>query len=415
MITHDPRQAIEDLRNHLAAHDRHLVFLFGAGTSSAINIAPPPGAGQKLKHEPLIPGIDGLTNICAKAVSALGEKQATAWKTLDNQCTQAKLVPNVENVLSSVRLKIDAVGEGESLLGLDREQLSEIERTIRAAVGKTVCPAEATIPKQTPHDDFAAWVAKVSRLAPLELFTTNYDILFERAFEAARVPVFDGFVGTFHPFFYPECVDDDNLLPGPKWVRIWKLHGSVSWHLEGGDAKRRITRTQPTESGEMILPSHWKYDESRKQPYIAFMDRLSRLLNSEHALLISCGYSFGDQHINAMLYEALDNRSTGNVIALQFHNLSENDDLTLAAARRSNLTVLGPNGGVVSGKWGSWQLTQPVDQKTASFMDTAFDSNALPEDQGSPAAKAADLQGRMRLGDFNWFCRFLKEMGPDLQ
>jgi hypothetical protein len=48
-------------------------------------------------------------------------------------------------------------------------------------------------------------------------------------------------------------------------------------------------------------------------------------------------------------------------------------------------------------------------------MDTAFDSNALPEDEGSPAAKAADLEGSMRLGDFNWFCRFLKEMGPDLQ
>jgi hypothetical protein len=239
--------------------------------------------------------------------------------------------------------------------------------------------------------------------------------LFERAFEAARVPVFDGFVGTYHPFFYPECVDDDELLPGPKWVRLWKLHGSVSWHLEGGEANRRITRTQPTESGEMILPSHLKYVESRKQPYVAFMDRLSRILNSEHALLISCGYSFGDQHINAMLYEALDNRSTANVIALQFHVVSETDGLCVAAARRSNLTVLGPNGGVVSGKWGSWQLSQPVDNKTSSFMDSAFDSNALPEDKGSPAAKAADLEGRMRLGDFNWFCRFLREMGPALQ
>ncbi len=40
MITHDPRQVSEDLRNHLAMHDRRLSFLFGAGTSSAVNIAP---------------------------------------------------------------------------------------------------------------------------------------------------------------------------------------------------------------------------------------------------------------------------------------------------------------------------------------------------------------------------------------
>lgn len=161
----------------------------------------------------------------------------------------------------------------------------------------------------------------------------------------------------------------------------------------------------------MILPSHWKYDESRKQPYMAYMDRLSRTLNSEHALLITCGYSFSDEHINAILYGALDNRNTSNVIALQFQDMKENDGVIEAAVRRSNLTVIGPNGGVISGTWGFWQLTQPVDNRTYSFMDIGFDSNALPEEGGSPAAASADLMGRMRLGDFNWFCRFLDAMG----
>jgi hypothetical protein len=165
----------------------------------------------------------------------------------------------------------------------------------------------------------------------------------------------------------------------------------------------------------MILPSHWKYDESRKQPYMAYMDRLSRILNQEHALLITCGYSFGDQHINAILYGALDNRNTANVIALQFQDLNEGDKLIDAALQRSNLTVIGPNGGVVSGVWGLWQLTEAVENKTSSLMDCAFDSNALPEGESSPAAGSADLKGRMRLGDFNWFCRLLKGMGPDTQ
>ena len=415
MSNHDPRQVIEDIRNHLAAHDRRLAFLFGAGTSSAVNIAPPPSAGERRKHEPLIPGIDGLTETCGTAVGAMGDTQAAAWKTLVKQCEQAGRPANVENILSNVRMKIDAIGEGESLLGLDRKQLCEVERSICAAIARTACPAEEKIPKRTPHDDFAAWVRKVNRAAPLEIFTTNYDVLFERAFEASRVPVFDGFVGIYHPFFYPECLDDDDLLPKAKWIRLWKLHGSVSWHREDGAAGKRIIRTQPTESGEMILPSHRKYDESRKQPYMAYMDRLSQILNAEHALLISCGYSFGDEHINAILYGALDNRNTANIIALQFQDLGMNDKLIDAAVRRSNLTVIGPNGGVISGNWGLWQVTQPVDNKTCSFMDSGFDSNALPEDEGSPAAASADLKGRMRLGDFNWFCRFLREMGPDIQ
>jgi hypothetical protein len=415
MSTHDPRQLIEDLRNHLAMHDRRLSFLFGAGTSSAVNIAPAPRVGEKPEHRALIPGIDGLTEICLKAVCDMGECHAKAWGKLVSQCKDDRGSSNVEQILSKVRIKIDAIGEGETLVGLDQKKLIEIEETICATIAKTVNPEGKTIPEHTPHDEFASWVKKVNRTVPIEVFTTNYDLLLEMAFETARVPVFDGFVGTHRAFFYPECLDDENLLPKSNWIRLWKLHGSVNWVLEDRPEGKRIIRSIPIKSGELILPSHRKYDESRKQPYIGYIDRLSRILNSEHALLITCGYSFGDDHINAILYAAMDNRKTTNIIAIQFLDLKEKDKLVQAALRRSNLTVIGPNGGVISGMWGHWQLSQPVDNKTCSFMDTAFDSNALPEDKGSPAAASTDLMGRMRIGDFNWFCRFLNSMGVDIQ
>jgi SIR2-like protein len=408
MTTHDPRQATEDLRNHLAMHDRRLSFLFGAGTSSAVNIEPDPPPGGRRKHEPLIPGIDGLTESCRESVSQLGEGHASAWQALAEQCQTDGRRANVEGVLSKVRVKIEAIGEGETLVGLDRANLVSLEDRICATIAKTVSPE---IPECTPHNKLASWVKKVNRTAPIEVFTTNYDLLFEVAFETARVPVFDGFVGTHQPFFYPECLDDESLLPTPNWIRLWKLHGSVNWVLEDRPEGKRIIRTAPTESGELILPSLRKYDESRKQPYMGYMDRLTRILNSEHALLVTCGYSFGDEHINAILYGALENCSTTNIIALQFQDLDEKDDLVNAAMRHSNLTAIGPNGGVISGNWGLWQLSQPVDNKTCSFMDTAFDSNAQPEEKGSPAAVSPDLMGRMRIGDFNWFCRFLGSMG----
>lgn len=408
MITHDPRQVAEDLRNHLAMHDRRLFFLFGAGTSSAVNIASDPPAGKKPKHEPLIPGIDGLTELCREAVCDLSKDHKKAWDTLIKQCKNDGRRVNVEDMLSKVRMKIDAIGEGETLVGLDRAKLIDLENKICTTIAKTVNPE---IPENTPHNELASWVKKVNRTVPIEVFTTNYDLLFETAFETERVPAFDGFVGMYHPFFYPECLDDEDLLPTSNWIRLWKLHGSVNWILEDSPKGKRIIRSSPTESGELILPSQRKYDESRKQPYMGYMDRLTHILNFEHALLLTCGYSFGDEHINAILYSALDNRNTSNIIALQFQELNEEDSLVEAAVRSSNLTVIGPNGGVISGSWGLWQLSQPVDNKTCSFMDTAFDSNALPEDKGSPAAVSPDLTGRMRLGDFNWFCRFLNSMG----
>jgi len=393
-------------------HDRRLSFLFGAGTSSAVNIALAPPTGEKPRHKPLIPGIDGLTEICRKSSSDLGEDYVKAWDMLVGQCKKNGHRVNVEDILSKVRTKIDAIGEGETLVGLDRAKLISLEKKICATIANTVSPE---IPERIPHNEFASWVKKVNRTGPIEVFTTNYDLLFEVAFETARVPVFDGFVGTHHPFFYPECLDDEDLLPKANWIRLWKLHGSVNWVLENRSRGKWIIRSVPNESGELILPSHRKYDESRKQPYVGYIDRLSRMLNLEHALLITCGYSFGDEHINAILYSALDNRSTANIIALQFSDLKEDDVLVEAAVRRSNLTIIGPNGGVISGIWGLWQLSQPVDNKTCSFMDIAFDSNALPEDKGSPAAASTDLMGRMRIGDFNWFCRFINSMGLDIQ
>ena len=180
MSIHDPRQLIEDIRNHLAAHDKRLVFLFGAGTSSGVNIASPSSAGTKPIHMPLIPGIKGLSDLCEEAVSDIGSTQAQAWDTLVEQCQKDGLPGNVENVLSNIRIKIDAIGTGERLVGLDAAELREMERTICASIAKKVNPSENKIPSQLPHDEFAAWVKKVNRTAPLEIFTSNYDILFER-------------------------------------------------------------------------------------------------------------------------------------------------------------------------------------------------------------------------------------------
>jgi len=387
------------------------VFLFGAGTSSAINIAPPPNPGDLRKYQPLIPGVDGLTTICEKAVADLGESHKKAWASMAQQCTKCNQAVNIENILSMVRAKIAAVGDGETLVGLDSDGLRLLESAICSSIAKKVLPASDKIPERIPHDRFVQWVQRVHRTSALELFTTNYDILFERAFELASVPVFDGFVGAHEPFFYPDCLDDDDLLPRPKWVRLWKLHGSVNWKATEASVGTRIVRGQPCDTGEMILPSHRKYDESRKQPYTSFMDRLARVLRREHALLITCGFGFRDDHINELVYGALENNPTANVIAMWFEDLKETDELVKRAQRRSNLTVVGPNGGVLSGTFGEWQLTQPVDRKTHAFLDTAFDSNANPEESASAAATTEDLRGKMRLGDFNWFCRFLNEMG----
>ena len=124
MTTHDPQKIIEDIRNNLASHDRPICFLFGAGTSSSINIAQEPKPNQKKKFIPLIPSIIPLTEECKKAVMKLGENFQEAWELLEAQCADSQKDKNIENILSLIRSKIDAIGPGEKLLGLQEMVLS---------------------------------------------------------------------------------------------------------------------------------------------------------------------------------------------------------------------------------------------------------------------------------------------------
>lgn len=408
-MPHDPRKIIEILREHLATHDRRLSFLFGAGTSSSVNIAPPPKPGKPLEHAPLVPAMAGLTALCRAAVCELGEDREAAWDLIVKECAAGGRPGNVEGVLSRIRLKLVSAGAGDMPLGLPVESLADMEQVIRRTIAGAAAVPEALIPGVTPHDQFALWTKRVTRNHAIEVFTTNYDLLVERALEAARVAVFDGFVGVYRPFFTAECFENEERLPGAFSVRLWKIHGSVNWHEVVIAGSRRIVREGISKEGELIFPSDRKYDESRKQPYLAMLDRLGSVLSSGDSLLVTVGYSFGDQHVNATIYDVLDNRPLTHVIALCHGDLSPDDSLVKDAFQRPNLMVLARNGAVVRGEWAEWQLREPVSDATSGFVDLMFDSNAAPDDQIPNLA----LTGRFVGGDFNRFCAFLVSMQAD--
>jgi len=400
-MNHDPFIAIQLLRNHLSTHDQTLSFLFGAGTSASINIAPPAEAGKKRGYQPLIPAVIPLTEKCKDAVMLLDTKFQTAWQHLLEECDELKVDNHIESILSRVRYKISAIGQNDKTLGLNRAELRELETSIQDTIFRATSPSETSFPEKMPHQKFARWVKQISRKKPIEIFTTNYDILIELALERARVPVFDGFTGVVEPFFNNDCFDNPELMPPTDWIRLWKIHGSINWKVSSTLGGKRIIRATENINGEMILPSHQKYDESRKQPYQALIDRFTKVLKQDSSLLVTSGYNFGDQHLDAIIYDALDNNPLTHVISLQFSDLTPDSPIVKQAIGRPNFIVLGRNGGVLHGQWGTWKLKDAVDKRTAGFMDVAFDSDAYPDPE------EAALTGALRLGDFNYFCSFL--------
>jgi hypothetical protein len=394
MTTHNPRREIEKLLGLLASHDKPIAFLIGASASCSV---------ASTAGTPLIPALEELQDSCRHAVEALGDDYKVAWKRIVDDVSAVKPC-NIEEILSEVRRKIVAIGPTDTLVGLNKDGLQQLERAIQSTIAKRATPDEDQIPEVLPHHALARWIRRTDRATPVEIFTTNYDTLIERSLEDERVAIFDGFVGSRQPFFAPQSLVHEGLAPGRRWIRLWKIHGSVNWSwVTLKDGSRRIVRSDEGELGELILPSFHKYDESRKQPYTAMLERLRRVLTErEDTVLVTVGYSFGDEHINEIIFDALDVRDRMHVFALAYSDIAADHVLAKRAHSRSNLVVYGRTRAMVGGVEGRWLLHEPLDGNTAALLDIPFDSDAV-----EPGAEHKGVEGRMRLGDFRWLARWL--------
>jgi SIR2-like domain len=148
----------------------------------------------------------------------------------------------------------------------------------------------------------------------------------------------------------------------------------------------------------MILPSHHKYDESRKQPYTALLDRLSKVLDRDDAILFVSGYSFSDEHINAIIFDALEAKRRPHVVALQYTDPEPDSVIATRAGRYLNLMVLGPRVAYLGGRQGSWKLEET---RGAEHISSAFVLDKADE-EGVQSG-----EGLLLLGDFNRFSEFL--------
>jgi len=375
----DPATEIQKLRDHLASHDKPIALLFGAGTSCAVIATD----GQTL-----IPAVAALTERCRQSVHRMGDPYRRAWALIADALPEDRR--NIEEILSSVRRKLEAILETDTIAGLRRAQLAELERIIQRTIASEVRPDSVRIPDSLPHKALGRWLRNIQRDTPVEIFSLNYDTLVERGLESSWVPFFDGFVGAYQPFFSPGSLVRADMLPGRRWARLWKLHGSVTWQKAGSGDEGRIVRGPELNTGEMILPSLRKYEESRKQPYVAMLDRLRMILSErDEMILVTAGYSYGDQHINEVIFEALDINPGLHVFALCFDDPSEHSILAMTAAEQRKLVVLAPSGAIVGGEYGNWRVADP--EGSTVRLAGLFE----PDDAGG---------GRLLLGDFNVLC-----------
>jgi hypothetical protein len=155
-------------------------------------------------------------------------------------------------------------------------------------------------------------------LKRVNVFTLNYDTLVEQAADAEGVVLVDGFVGTLRRVFRPECYDQDLYFPAQttegrvhrfdRVAHLFKLHGSITWIAEEAsmDNPYGIRSGQgKTEGAPLVYPTPAKYGETLGMPYAELFRRFASTVVRPQSTLFVIGFGFGDDHVSAIVRQAL--------------------------------------------------------------------------------------------------------------
>ncbi len=407
MQTFDPSEYVKHLQQLLVSDKKKIGFLFGAGTSMVVN--------PQCKKS-YIPGIGEMTSQIMESIKETYPDYFTAIKNIKEELLADENIKifTIEILLSQLELKRQVVGKG-ILNGLNKGQISDLIKVLKKEIKKIVGIHEKIEPKDLIHSKFAEWIKKADRKSAIEIFTTNYDYLFELGLEYNNIPYYDGFTGSYQPFFDGESVNNMGFMPAI--TKLWKIHGSLGWHY--CEKTKKIIRKESDNDDILIYPSTLKYDQSRKQPYTALGDRLTDFIKQPDTVLIVCGYSFGDEHINERIISALASNALGHVYVLLFdkngcqYTLTETSSVAEIAIKNSKISIWGMRNAVIGGVYGTWQLKREPDKDSSISMDLYYEEDAhssVKDELRTEIIQEWKGTGCCYLSDFSKFVNFLQSM-----
>jgi hypothetical protein len=325
------KDCLRQLDNLLAATDQS--WLFGAGISLSANI---PLMG------PLTTRVFAMAN--EESVKRVKEV-LDAVKSLisDDSHIEHILSHLVDFAAIAERSKTKIVQVGEVMLKLEELQIvhAKVLKWIAETIRWGFVPKVGDDPEKigawkkpiVSVDAHAAFVSALftrnqagigERRRAVRLFTINYDTLLEDALALGSFSHWDGFSGgavAYRSHSYGQDEPDSGYR-----AHVIKIHGSIDWHL-GTD--NRVWRVRDGDlyperlAPVLIFPQFTKYLATQRDPFAAQFDLFRRTLGSgTENVLATCGYSFGDEHINQEIELALRRPENKTTILAFSHGLN---------------------------------------------------------------------------------------------
>ncbi len=222
---------------------------------------------------------------------------------------------NIEEVLSELYHRLSSTGLGHD----DKKQLKvTLEEICQLIQNNLNVDGSSEYHKEFLKCLVSRREAEPAKKAPpVQIFTTNYDLLIELACEESHIVLINGFEGIFHRYWNPGCFDFDigkatnhpknpRFEPSSRHIRLYKLHGSLSWFEDNGKFFEEKPSSESSRIPLIIYPSRLKYTQSIHPPFDWLFRRFSDAV-SKAKLLVCIGYRFADKHLNQYIDIGLNN------------------------------------------------------------------------------------------------------------
>ncbi len=311
---------LEEVNKHLDCSNQS--WLFGAGISFSSNI----------------PLMYPLTRRVEKLVK---DKQDHSALLFDDLKSDLPTDYHIEHLLSHL-VDFIAIGSRSSkkmayISGecYELDKLEELYREIIAAITITIrygyvednsVESERIGTLESPivildyHKKFVKTLlgnrANLINRSRINIFTTNYDTLLEDALAIENRDIVDGFNGGGIGYWCGEKAFE--RVNNSNSILLCKLHGSIDWYAskDTGLLRSRYGTSYLSDMQyTLIYPQASKYVETQKDPFATLFSKFRNTLNSHYDnVLITCGYSFGDEHINNEIELAMQAESNKTVL-----------------------------------------------------------------------------------------------------
>ena len=241
--------------------------------------------------------------------------------------------------------------------------------------------------KYTYHRSFlTSLLQRPLNLRRANIFTLNYDLTFEYACDELGIEYINGFVGFNERNFRPEVYNYDFFFPGDttegkvrrieRVIKYYKLHGSLNWVYKNQNKNnpyglyeipielvRMKLKNKMDNLGEiMIYPTSSKKEYTLNFPYSELFRKFADRLQQPEAVLFVIGYSFYDEHVNDIIYQALANPSFTLVI-VDFNGTQSGGEIKRLNDLKDPRIIISQGGELGDFKYFSKELLPTMDQE----------------------------------------------------